>query len=330
MKFVSNLALVGSIAALAGAACAWPCACSAQSGATQLPKTIQLVVPFPPGGGTDLFARMVSTRLATLTGSAVVVDNKPGAGGMIGTEFLSRAPADASTVMVTASDFAVSVATRRTLPFDAAKAIATVAVLASGPMLLVVRNDSPYRSVEQLIAAARERKGALNYGSAGIGSLHHLSAELFNSLAGTQMTHVPYKGSAASILDLTAGRIEMVIGSFPTTLSHIKSGKLRALGVTSTAPSRFAPGLPTVASTVPGYQVEVWWGLFAPGGLPLALIERLNADLRTVVTSNEMRETFDREGVTPAALGPAESAAFVRADIDKWREIARKQNIVVD
>jgi len=325
-----NIARRVSISAVALSGLLLSLAAPAQTGTTALPRTITVVVPFPPGGGTDLFARHVAQRLGTRTGSTVVVDNRAGAGGMIGAEYVSRAAADGSVLLITASDIAVSAATRRKLPFDPAKDLATVAVLASGPMLLVVGNDSPYTSTAQLIQAAREKKGALHYGSAGIGSLHHLTLELLNSMAQSEMTHVPYKGSAAAILDLVAGRIQVMVGSFPTTQSHIKSGKLRALGVTSASPSRFAPDMPPVAATVRGYEVEVWWGLFAPGTLARPLVERLNADLRAIVASTEMREVFEKDGVHAGALGAAESAAFVRADIEKWREVARKQNIVVD
>jgi tripartite-type tricarboxylate transporter receptor subunit TctC len=323
MRFAVSALLLAGVSLL-------PLPAAAQTGGATLPKNIQLVVPFPPGGGTDLFARQVSSRLATRTGSNVIVDNKPGAGGMIGTEFVARASADGSVLMITASDIAVSFATKKTLPFDPAKGITTVAILGSGPMLLVVNSDSPYKTTAQLLAAAREKSGALHYGSAGIGSLHHLSGELFNAMAGTQMTHVPYKGSAASTLDLAAGRIEMLIGSLPTTQSQIKAGKLRALGVTTAAPSKFAPELPTIGATVPGFQVEVWWGLFAPGGLPQPLVERLNSEVRAIVASADMREVFEREGVLPALMTPAESAAFMRTDTEKWREVARRQNIVVE
>ena len=295
-----------------------------------LPKTIQVVVPFPPGGGTDLFARQVAQRLAGRTGSNVIVDNRAGAGGMIGAEYVSRAPADGSIVMITASDLAVSAGTRKTLPFDPVKGLTAAAVLASGPMLLVVNADSQYKTIGQLLQGARERKGEIHYGSAGIGSLHHLTLELLNAMARLEMTHVPYKGSAAAILDLTANRIQVMVGSFPTTLSHIKAGKLRALAVTSTTPSRFAPELPTVAASVPGYDVEVWWALFVPGAMSQPLVERLNADLRAIVASSDMREVFEKDGVHPGALPAAESAAFVRADIERWRDVARRQNIIVD
>ena len=304
-----------------------PLAAAAQA---NLPKTITVVVPFPPGGGTALFARQVAQRFGTRTGSTVVVDNRAGAGGMIGAEYVSRAPADGSIVMITASDLSVSFATKKTLPFDAAKGLTTAAILASGPMLLVVNAQSPYKTIGQLLQGVRERKSEIHYGSAGIGSLHHLTLELLNSMAGLQMTHVPYKGSAAAVTDLTADRIQVMVGSFPTTWSHIKAGKLRPLAVTSAKPSRFAPELPTVGASVPGFDVDIWWGVFVPGATPQPLVERLNAEMRAVVASADMREVFERDGVHPGALPAAESAKLVRDDIEKWREVARRQNIIVE
>ena len=309
------------------AAAVFPTLVAAQA---SLPKTISLVVPFPPGGGTDLFARQVAQRFAARTGSTVVVDNRAGAGGMIGAEYVSRAPADGSVVMITASDLAVSVATRKTLPFDAIKGLNAAAILATGPMLVVVNANSPYKTFSDLLQGARQRKGELHYGSAGIASLHHLTLELLNSMAGLEMTHVPYKGSAAAVTDLTADRIQVMVGSFPTTGSHIKAGKLRPLAVTSAKPSRFAPELPTVGASVAGFDVDIWWGLFVPGAMAQPLVERLNADMRAIVASADMQEVFERDGVHPGALPAAESQKLVRADIEKWREVARRQNIIVE
>ena len=310
-----------------GAALLLPMVVNAQP---NLPKNITLVVPFPPGGGTDLFARQVGQRFAARTGSNVIVDNRAGAGGMIGAEYVSRAPADGSVVMITASDIAVTIATRKQLPFDANKGLIPAAILATGPMLLVVNAQSPYKSLGDLLQDVKKRKGQIHYGSAGIGSLHHLTLELLNSMAGLEMTHVPYKGSAAAVLDLTADRIQVMVGSFPTTGSHIKAGKLRPLAVTSAKPSRFAPELPTVAASVPGFDVDIWWGLFVPGAMAQPLVERLNADMLAIVASADMRETFERDGVHPGALPAAASAKLVRDDVEKWRQVARKQNIIVD
>ena len=307
-----------------------PCTTMAQPGTVQVPKQIQLVVPFAPGGSTDLFGRVVAQRLAARTGAVILVDNKPGAGGMVGAEFVSRAVADGSVLMLTASDLSTSAAVRKTLPFDAEKGLATVAMLATGPMLLVVGADAPYKTTGDLLEAARQAKGGRNYGSAGIGSLHHLSGELLTSMGKVDMSHVPYKGSAPAVQDLIAGRIQAMVASIPATIGHIKGGRLRALAVTTPDRSRFLPELPTLASTLPGYQVDIWWGVFAPGAASQALLDRLNGELRAVVGSPEMRETFDREGAEPAAMNAAESNAFYRADIAKWRGIARQRAIVVE
>lgn len=324
-RLATTMAAMGAIAATL-----YPLAAPAQSAATQLPRQIQLVVPFSPGGSTDLFARVLAQRFAARAGSNMLIDNRAGAGGMIGAEYLTRAAADGSVLMLTASDLSTGAAVQKKLPFDAERGLATVAILATGPMLLVVRSDSPYKTVGQLIEAARQNKGALNYGSAGIGSLHHLSGELFTSMARLEMTHVPYKGSAPAVQDLIAGRIQAMIASFPATLAHIKADKLRALAVTSSASSRFSPDLPTLASALPGFQVDIWWGVFAPAATPQPLLDRLNAEFRAVVASPEMRDTFEREGADPATMSAAESAAFYRADIEKWRGIARGRNIVVE
>jgi tripartite-type tricarboxylate transporter receptor subunit TctC len=203
-------------------------------------------------------------------------------------------------------------------------------MLATGPMLLVVGADTPYKTTSDLLDAARQAKGGLNYGSAGIGSLHHLSGELLTSMGKVDMSHVPYKGSAPAVQDLIAGRIQTMVASLPATIGHIKGGRLRALAVTTPVRSKLAPELPTLASTVPGYQVDIWWGVFAPGGTPQPMLDRLNAELRAVIGSPEMRETFDREGADPASMSAAESNAFYRADIEKWRGIARQRNIVVE
>lgn len=302
----------------------------AQPSGPQLPKQVQLVVPFAPGGSTDLFGRVLAQRLALRTGGTVLVENRPGAGGMVGAEYVSRAAPDGSVLMFTASDLSTGAATRKTLPFDAEKGLAAVGMVATGPMLLVVGGDSSYRSVEQLLDAARQAKGSLNYGSAGIASLHHLSGELLTALSKVEMAHVPYKGSAPAVQDLIAGRIQAMVASIPATIGHIKGGRLRALAVTTPDRSRFLPELPTLAATLPGYQVDIWWGVFAPGTAPQALLDRLNGELRAVVGSPEMRETFDREGAEPAAMNAAESNAFYRADIAKWRGIARQRSIVVE
>ncbi len=294
------------------------------------PHQIQLVVPFSPGGSTDLFARVIGPRVSTRLGVPVVIDNKPGAGGMLGADYLSRAAPDGATLMLTASDLSTGAAVQKALPFDPEKGVTTVAMLATGPMVVVVNSASPYRTLAQLMDAARQRPGTLNYGSAGIGSLHHLAGELFTTMAKLDMTHVPYKGSAPAVQDLVAGRIDTMIASFPATLAQVKADKLRTLAVTSLERARFSPELPTASTNVPGYQVDIWWGVFAPAGIPRETLDRLNTEFRAVVTMPEIRETLEREGAVPTTMNATEAHAFYRADIDKWRGIARERHITVD
>jgi tripartite-type tricarboxylate transporter receptor subunit TctC len=294
------------------------------------PRQIQLVVPFSPGGSTDLMARVIGPRLSARLGLPIVVDNKPGAGGMLGADYLSRAPADGSVLMLTASDLSTGAAVQKSLPFDAEKGVTAVAMLATGPMVVAVNGTSPFRTLEQLLAAARQNPGQINYGSAGIGSLHHLSGELFASMAKVDMTHVPYKGSAPAVQDLVAARIQTMIASFPATLAQVKADRLRILAVTTPSRARFAPDLATVASVVPGYQVEIWWGVFAPGATPQPVLDRLNAELRAVVAAPDMRDTLEREGAEPTAMTAPEAQSFYLGDIEKWRGIARMRRISLD
>jgi tripartite-type tricarboxylate transporter receptor subunit TctC len=302
----------------------------AQPTGAALPQQIKIVVPFPPGGSNDIFARVLAQKLAARTGSLVIVDNKPGAGGAIGAEFVMRAAADGATLMLTSSSFATGAAVQKKLPFDPIKGFSPVAMLASGPMIVAVGNDTPYKTTAQLIDAARASKGKLNYGSAGIGSINHLSTELLGSMAKTEMTHIPYKGMGPAVTDLIGGQIQVLVASFPSIMSHIKAGKIRALAVTSTARSKFAPDMPTVSAAVPDYSVTLWWGIFAPPGMAQPLLDRLNSEIRAVTASSEMREVFEKEGADSAAMTAGEFAAFVRSDIEKWRSVARERNIAAD
>ncbi len=297
---------------------------------TPAPRQIQLVVPFSPGGSTDLMARIIGPRLSARMGMPVIVDNKPGAGGMLGADYLSRAPADGSVLMLTASDLSTGAAVQKSLPFDPEKGVTAVAMLATGPMVVAVNSASPYRSLEQLLAAARQNPGQINYGSAGIGSLHHLSGELLAAMARVDMTHVPYKGSAPAVQDLVAARIQTMVASFPATLAQAKAERLRILAVTTPGRARFAPDLATVASVVSGYQVEIWWGVFAPGATTQATLDRLNTELRAVVAAPDMRDTLEREGAEPTTMTAAEAQAFYLGDIEKWRGIARTRRISLD
>lgn len=330
MQPIFTLAKSTLVVGMSAAIALYPIVSPGQSGSTNLPKLIKIVVPFEPGASTDIFARLLAQKLAVRIGGTVVVENRTGATGSIGAEYVSRAVADGSTLMVTSTPFSANAAVRPKLPFDPVNGFAPVAMLASGPSILAVGNDTPYKSTAQLLDAARANKGKINYGSTGIGSSHHLNAALLNSMAGSEMTHVPFKGGGPAVTNLIGGHIQVMMFAYSTLMPHVKSGKIRALAVTSSSRSRFAPDLPTVAETIPGFSVESWWGVFAPAATPQPVVNRLNAEILAIVSSPEMREVFDKEGVDPASMTAGEFTAFVHSDIDKWRDVARKLNIVAE
>jgi len=293
-----------------------------------LPKTITLVVPFGPGASNDAFARVIAQKLGPRIGANVIVDNKPGAGSVIGSSFVARAPADGSVLMLTSSTFTTSAAVQKNLPYDPIKGFAPVSLVATGPMLLTVGAQTPYKTAAELIADARARKGQINYASAGIGSINQMSAEMLNSMAKVDMIHVPYKGAAAALTDMIAGQVQMMVASPASATSQMKSGKVRVLAVTSAKPSALVPGVPTLSQTVPGYEVEIWWGIFAPAGTPAPVVERLNQEIGAIIDTPEMRERFAQEGAEPATgVTAAQFAAYVKRELDKWRTIAQEKQI---
>ncbi len=295
------------------------------------PKTMTIIVPFAPGASNDTFARVLAQQLGPKLGVTMIVDNKPGAGGSIGAGYVARAKPDGSTLLLTSSTFTGNAAVQKKLPYDPIKAFTPVAMLASGPMVVAVGSNTPYKSVAELLAAARAKKGEITYGSAGIGSINQMASELLNSMARVEMTHVPYKGISNAITDMIGGQLQMVIASFPSIAEQAKAGKVRSLAVTSAKRSKFAPELATVADTVPGYNVELWWGIFAPAGMPQSMVERLNAEIRKIIATPEMQKRFAQEGADPStSMTAGEFAAYVRADIEKWRKVASERNITAD
>lgn len=295
-----------------------------------VPKSIRMVVPFPPSGSNDVFARLLSEKLSTRLKVTAIVDNKPGAGGAIGAEFVARSAPDGATLLVTSSTLTANAAVQPKLNYDPVKSFAPVAMLASGPMVVAVAEKSPYKTVGQLVAAARKDRGAINYGSAGIGSINQMASELLAGDSGSEFTHVPYKGISNALTDLIAGQVQFVIASFPSVAGQVKGGKVRALAVTSPTRSKFAPQWPTVAEAVPNYSAELWWGVFAPAGTPQALVDRINAEIRDIIATPEMREIFAREGAEPSAMTAAQFADHIRADTARWKQVAKARHITAD
>jgi tripartite-type tricarboxylate transporter receptor subunit TctC len=294
-----------------------------------LPKTIRLVVPFSPGGSNDLFARALAQGLAARTGSAVVVENRPGAGGAIGAQSVATADADGSSLLLNSLSFSTNAAIQPKLPYDPIKSFEPVAMLNRGPMLLVTASSTPYKTVPDVVRAIHGGGKSINFGSAGPGSSGHLGGELLNALGHGNAVHVPYKGVSNAVVDMMGGNVQIMITTAASVAGPLKSGQVRALAVTSAQRSPFAPGLPTVAETLPGFVVEAWWGVFAPAKTPRAVVDRLNEDIRAVAQSPSMRELFSRESTEPSPMTATQFAAYVQTEVTKWRTLVKDRNVAV-
>ncbi len=290
-----------------------------------LPSVIRMIVPFTPGASNDVFARALSEQLSSKLGITVIVENKPGAGGIIGSAEVARAKPDGATLLFSSNSFVTRAAVEEKLPFDPRKSFTPVAMVAQGAMLLVVGNETPYQNVRELIAAAKTQQ--INYGSAGIGSIGQMAAELFNSMAGINMNHVPYKGITGVLTDMIGGRIEAMITA-PASIGGVLKGKqIRAIAATSATPSSFFPDLPTVAQELSGYEVDVWFGVYAPANMPASLAEALNKAIREVSATPKMREVFAKEASSPSDMTVKEFAAYVDRELDMWVTLAKSRGI---
>ncbi len=285
-------------------------------------KPIRLVVTFPPGGAPDILARLFGEKAQL--GQTIVVDNKPGAGGNPGADFVVKAPADGYTlVMGTVGTHAINGALYAKLPYDMVKDFAPVAHVASAPNLLVVTNDLPVKSVAELIAYMKANPNKLSYGSPGIGTSVHVSGELFQSLTGTRMTHVPYRGRQFAIPDLVGGQIQLMFDNMPSALPMAREGKIRALAQTTAKRSAAAPDVPTVAETVPGFEATTWFAVFAPAGTPRDVVAKVNAEMKRVFALPEVLERLKVLGLEPWISSPEELAQFQAAEITKWAKVVK-------
>ena len=291
-------------------------------------KPVQLVVPFTAGGGADVIMRAVAQRLGETWGRNVVVDNRAGASGMIGAEIVAKADPDGHVLLGHTSGFPATAAIRKSLPFDAARGLVTVATVGRAPLVLAVHPSVPAKTVKELIALAKAHPGKLNYSSAGAGGNNHFAASLFSSAQRISMTHVPYKGVAPAALALVSGEVELLFASSPAIAPQIKAGRVRALGVTTLQPSPLLPGLPAIAQAgVPGYSYELWWALFAPGGIPAERFNAINAAVNKIVAGPEMRKFLGDEGAEPWSLPVAQLRDFLPKEIERYRKIAAAAGI---
>ena len=314
-QFLAGLAL----AATALAAMTVPLSAAAQGFPN---KPVRLVVTFPPGGAPDILARLFADKAQL--GQTVVVENKPGAGGNLGADFVAKAPADGHTlVMGTVGTHAINGALYAKLPYDMVRDFVPVAHVASAPNLLVVTNSLPVKSVAELVAYMKANPGTLSYGSPGIGTSVHVSGELFQSLTGTKMTHVPYKGRQFAIPDLVGGQIQLMFDNMPSALPMAKEGKIRALAQTTARRSGAAPDVPTVAETVPGFEATTWFAVFAPAGTPREVVARVNAEMKRVFALPDVAERMKTLGLESWISSPEELAQFQAAEITKWAKVVK-------
>jgi len=287
-------------------------------------KPIHIVVTFTPGGAPDILARLLADRLGPAWNTQVVVDNKPGAGGNPGADFVAKAPADGTTIVVgTVGTHAINGALYPKMPYDMVKDFAPVTLLATTPNLLVVHNDVPAKTVPELIALGK-REGKMTFASAGSGTSIHVSGELFKTMTGIDMTHVPYKGRASAIPDLLGGRVTMMFDNMPSSLPLVKEGKLRALGVTSLKRSPAAPDIPTIAEQgLPGFEAVSWFALFAPAGTPRPVVDRLQAEVKKILSAPEVAKKLTDIGLDPVGSTADELAAWQRSEIAKWAKVVK-------
>jgi tripartite-type tricarboxylate transporter receptor subunit TctC len=291
-------------------------------------KPVTLVVGSAPGGSNDTFARAIGKKLSEALGQPVVVDNKPAGGGVLANAFVAKAPPDGYNLVVLSSTFTTGAAIRNNLQYDAIKSFKPVAMLGKGPLLVTVANESPYKTVGELVAAAKANPGKLNYGTSGAGSINHFATELFTDAAGIKMTHVPYKGMGPATTDLLGGQIQVLVASAPSILGQVKGGRVRALAVTSANRSPVTPDLPSLEqSGYKGSATELWWGVLAPAGTPQPVVDRLNTEINKIILSAEMKEFFLKEGAEPAAMKPAEFETFIAGEIERWKQVAKAADI---
>ena len=290
-------------------------------------KPVRLIIPFPPGAINDTVGRMIATQLGTRLGKQVVVDNRAGAAGVIGTELAANAPKDGYTLLVVSLVNAVNPWLYK-LPYDPIKSFEPIAILASAPNVLAVNAELPVKSVKEFIALAKEKPGQLQYASGGIGSFQHLGAELFRLAAGVNMLHVPFKGGGPAMIDVLGGHTKVIFATTITALPHVRSGKLRALGVGGRERSPALPDIPTIAEAgVPGYEAANWIGIVAPAGTPAAIVAKLHKEISAAVDSPEIQKQFSSEGVEAMRMSSAEFGDFAVKEMAKWERVVKEGGI---
>lgn len=311
----------------ATAACALPFTAAAQ--ADKYPtKSVRMLVPFAPGGGTDITARIIAQKMTEVLGQQVIVDNRAGGGGTIGAETGVRAAPDGYTVVMVSGSYGTNAALYK-LPYDPVKDIQALVMIGDTGFVLALHPSVPAKTVSELIAHAKANPGKLNYASTGTGGITHLTSELFDLMAGTKMTHIPYKGTGPALSDLLGGQVQLIFGSMPATIPHAKSGRLRGIGVTTAKRAGPLPDVPAIGETVKGYESALWYGLWGPKGLPKPVITRWNEEVARILQTPEMQKRLAGDGVEPAGGPPEQFINAIRRDVEKWKKVVKAANIKV-
>ncbi|HTE13603.1 MAG TPA: tripartite tricarboxylate transporter substrate binding protein [Burkholderiales bacterium] len=291
-------------------------------------KPIRFVVPYPPGGSNDVLSRITAQAMSPGLGQPVVIDNRGGAGGMIGADNVAKSPPDGYSIVNVQASFTANAAMRTKMPYDTMNDFVYVGMMARGPLLAVVHPTLPVKNIKELVALAKARPGQINYGSTGTGGHNHLASELFRKMAGINIVHIPYKGVAPALTDLMGGHTQLVMTSLPSALTQVQAGRLKALAVGSEKRSSFMPEMPTIAeSGVPGYAAEFWWGIAAPAKTSTDIVNRLATELTKALQSPELKQRFAAEGAEPTVMSREQLTKFVSNEITRWRQVAREANI---
>lgn len=294
-------------------------------------RTITLVVPFAAGGSNDIVARAIGKKLGEAWGQTVVIDNRAGAGGVIGASFVATAPADGHTLLLVSSTYTINPAVKSHMPFDTLKAFEPVAFVASSPLLMASANKLPVKSVQDLIALAKSKPGSINYASAGPGSINQIAAELFASAAGVKIVHVPYKGGSFAVNDLVGGHVDLYISSMPQILPIARTGQARPLAVTGLKRSPNLPDVPTLDEAgLKGYEASSWWGIVVPAGTPPDIVGKLNAEINKALETEEIKRFLQNEGAEARAMSPKAFRDLIEAEVKRWDKVAREANIRAD
>ena len=323
MKFVKHLYAALALAAV----CAIPFNAAAQ--ADKYPsRPVRMLVPFAPGGGTDITARLIAANVTTAFGQQVIVDNRAGGGGTMGAEMAVRAAPDGYTVIMVSGSYGTNAALYP-LTYDPVKDIQPIVMIGDTGFVLSLHQGVPAKSVQELITYAKANPGKLNFASTGTGSITHFATELFNLLAATKMTHIPYKGTGPALADLLGGQVQLIFGAMPATIPHVKTGKLRGIGVTTAKRTPALPDTPAIGEVVKDYEAALWYGLWGPKGLPKPIVTRWNQEVAKSLQTEEMKKRLAADGVEPAGGPPEQFLDVIARDVEKWKKVVKAANIKV-